>query len=164
MPVLYILIATFITVFLESFFTALCGFKLFYLVTLIFFRKIDWKYIFSFVVISSLILDVVSHYILGTNLLIIIIPLIVMFGISFLIPIENSFPGYVVKFLSFVIYYLLSYLVPNLLLEGIFQTVSWTILGEIILKSIISVGLCFLFDLVWNGIRNKEKSTKLRLK
>lgn len=161
---LYILIASFLTIFLESFFTAFCGFKMIYLFTLAGFKKVDWKYLLIFTVVTSLILDVVYHYILGTNLLLICIPLLIMWGTSFLVPLENSFPSYIVKFVTFLIFYFASYWIPNLLLEGIWKYITWGVIGGIAVKSIISVLICFAFDVIWLGIRSKQENTKLKLK
>ena len=163
MAFLYIIISSLAVIFLESFLIALCNFRIFFLVVLLLFKKINWKYILIFAILTSLILDVVYHYILGTNLLILAIPLLVMLGISLLIPIDNTLPGYVVKLFCIILYYFLVYWIPNLLIMGNFQTITFGIIVGIVLKSIFSLGICVVFDILWGKLRKKETLTKLRL-
>lgn len=163
MQILYVLLTSLLVVFLESFLVALGNFRLLYLLTISLFNKINWRYLLVFSVATSLVLDVVYHYVLGTNLLLISISLILMLGISLIIPLEYSLPGYVVKFICILIYYISIALIPNLILVGQLGSLTGTMVIGMLIKSVISIVFCVLFDLVWSRLRGREEGTKLRL-
>lgn len=163
MQILYVLLTSLLVVFLESFLVALGNFRLLYLLTISLFNKINWRYLLIFSVATSLVLDVVYHYVLGTNLLLISISLILMLGISLIIPLEYSLPGYVVKFICILIYYISIALIPNLILVGQLGSLTGTMVIGMLIKSVISIVFCVLFDLVWSRLRGREEGTKLRL-
>ncbi len=164
MGILYTLIAIFGVVFLESFLVALCDLRILFLVSVVAFKKINWRYLCIAIAISSIVLDVVYHYVLGTNLILIAIPMLLLLLFSLFVPLGQSLPGYAVKLGIFVFYNVLLVTVPNFLLEGVFGQLSWAILLGILVKSCVSVLLCFVADLVWDRFRKKEDGTKLRLK
>jgi len=162
MPILYVLLTCFLTIFLEGFFVALGSFRLFFLLNISLFGKINWKYLLTFSLISSLILDVMYHYVLGTNLLLVAIPLLLMLGISLLVPLEYNLPGYSVRFVCIFVYYLLLSFVPELILTGNWVTITGLMIGGMVLKTAISIICCLAFDLIWSRLRKKEEGTKLR--
>jgi hypothetical protein len=162
MPILYVLLISFLAIFLEGFFVALGSFRLFFLLNISLFNKINWKYLLTFSLISSLILDVIYHYVLGTNLLLVAIPLLLMLGISLLVPLEYNLPGYSVRFVCIFVYYLLLSFVPELLLTGNWVTITGLMIGGMVLKTAISIICCLAFDLIWSRLRKKEEGTKLR--
>lgn len=164
MPFIYVLIGGLLTLFLESFFVALCNFRIFYMIVLVLFKRIDWRYLLIFTFLTSLVSDVVYHYVFGTSLLTITLPLLLIWGTSFLIPIDNTLPGYVVKFVSFVLYYFLQYVIPSLFSTGVFAHISLVAWAFILLKSVISLGVCIIVDIVTKRIRKKEESGKLILR
>jgi len=163
MAYIYILIGTLLVIFLESFFVALCNFRIFYLVILLLFKRINWKYLLIFVFLTSIISDVVYHYVFGATLLITMIPLLLVIGGSFLISVNNMLPGYVIKFLSIILYYLLLHWVPSLLSNGLFISITLSGVGIIVLKSFITLGICFVFDILMDRVRKREENGKLRL-
>jgi hypothetical protein len=162
MPILYVLLICFLTIFLEGFFVALGSFRIFFLLNISLFNKINWKYLLTFSLISSLILDVICHYVLGTNLLLVAIPLLLMLGISLFVPLEYNLPGYSVRFVCIFVYYLLVAFVPELILTGNWVTITGLMVGGMVLKAVISIAFCVVFDLIWSRLRKKEEGTKLR--
>jgi hypothetical protein len=162
MPILYVLLTSFLTIFLEGFLVALGNFRLFFLLNISLFNKINWKYLLGYSVLSSLILDVIYHYVLGTNLLLVAIPLLLMLGISLVVPLEYNLPGYSVRFVCIFVYYLLVSFVPELILSGDWVSITGIMIGGMVLKAAISVAFCILFDIVWSRLRKKEEGTKLR--
>lgn len=163
MQVLYVLLTSFVVVFLESFFVSFGNFRIFYLLTINLFNKINWKYLLIFSVVTSLILDVIYHYVLGTNLLLVGISLALMLVFSLLIPLGYNLPGYFVKFVCILAYYISAFLIPNLISTGQLVSLTGNIMVGILIKSVISILFCLLFDLLWSRLRSKEDSTKLRL-
>lgn len=162
MPILYVLLTSFLAIFLESFFVALGSFRIFFLLNISLFNKINWKYLLTFSLISSLILDVIYHYVLGTNLLLVAIPLLLMLGISLLVPLEYNLPGYSIRFVCIFVYYLLLSFVPELILTGNWVVITGSMVGGMVLKTSISIICCLVFDLIWSRLRKKEEGTKLR--
>lgn len=162
MEVLYLFFACFISIFLESFLVALGNFRFFFLLNISLFRKVNWKFLLAFSLISSIILDVIYHYVLGTNLLLVVIPLLLMLAISLVIPLDYNLPGYSVKFFCIFVYYLLLAFVPELILTGNWVTITGLMIGGMVLKAAISIIFCVVFDMVWSRLRKKEEGTKLR--
>jgi hypothetical protein len=163
MSILYALITSFLVITVEGFLVAMGNLRFFYLLNISLFGKVNWKFLLTFSLIGSLILDVVYHYVLGTNLLLVAISLLLMLGISFLIPLENNLPGYSVKFICIFIYYLSVALVPELILTGKWVDITGLMIGGMVLKAAISVLFCVVFDIVWSKLRKKEEGTKIRL-
>jgi hypothetical protein len=153
---------TFVTVALEGFLVALGNLRFFYILNLSFFGKVNWKFLLTFSIVGSLILDVIYHYVLGTNLLLVAISLLLLLGISLLIPLENNLPGYCVKFVCIFLYYLSVSVIPEFILTGQWNNISGLMLGGMVLKAVISVIFCVVFDIVWNRLRKGEEGTKLR--
>jgi len=162
MELLYVLLTCFLAIFLESFFVALGNLRFVFLLNMSLFNKINWKYLLIFSVLSSVILDVIYHYVLGTNLLLVAISLLLMLGVSLLVPLEYNLPGYSVKFVCIFIYYLLLAFVPTLISTGNWVTITGPMIGGMVLKALISIAFCIIFDLVWSRLRKREEGTKLR--
>lgn len=162
MEVLYLILTCLGVIFFESFLVALGSMRFFFLLNISLFNKINWKYLLTFSVITSVILDVIFHYILGTNLLLVAIPLLLMLGVSLFVPLEYNLPGYSVKFVCIFVYYLLLAFVPELILTGNWTAITGLMIGGMVLKAAISMIFCVAFDLVWSRLRKKEEGTKLR--
>lgn len=163
MDILYVFLISFFTIFLESFLVALGNFRISFLLVLCFFNKINWKYLLLILSITSLILDVIYHYTLGTNLLLVSLSLFVFLGFSLIVPPGVSIPGYVVKFVCIFLYYTFVLILPNLILTGTWTNITIPLVGGILVKSLVSLVFCVIFDLVWGRIRQKNESNKLRL-
>lgn len=163
MTILYTLLAIIGVVFFENLFVALCNFRILFLISLITFKKVDWRYLCVFVAVTSIILDVIYHYTFGTNLIIIAIPYLILLATSLFVPFGKTLPSYVVKFFAFIIYYILLTIVPNFFTEGVFAQLSWGILLSILIKSVVAILVCFITDLVWDRFRGKDSGSKLRL-
>lgn len=152
-----------LTVFLDSFLVALAGFRILPVIVITMYNKANWKYIAVFALLSSLLLDVVYHYVFGTNLLILVLILFLGRVIAIFVPWGNNLGSYVLKYFGFILYYILLALIPSLISSGSWGILSWGIVGGALLKSLFSIGSCFLFDIVLSSIRSKDNSTKLKL-
>lgn len=153
-----------LTVFLDSFFVALAGFRIFPIIVIALYGKIHWKYIVVFSVLVSIALDVVFHFVMGTNLLILVIILFLGRVASVFVPWGSNLGSYSLKYIGFVLYYVLLAVVPSLISNGTWGLLQWTVVGGAFLKSLFATGFCFVFDVIWGGIRSKGLSTKLKLK
>lgn len=162
MPILYALLTCFFAIFLEGFLVALGSFRFFFLLNMALFNKINWKYLLILVVLGSVVLDVIYHYVLGTNLLITGISLLLMLGISLLVPLEYNLPGYSVKFFCIFIYYLLFAFAPELISTGNWANISGLMVGGMVFKALISIAFCVVFDLIWSRLRKRDEGMKLR--
>jgi len=152
-----------LTVFLDSFFVALAGFRILPVIAITMYNKVNWKYLVVFSLLSSLLLDVVYHYVLGTNLLILVIILFLGRIIAIFVPWGSNLGSYALKYLSFILYYILLALIPSLISSGTWGILSWGVVGGALLKSIFAVGFCLLFDVLLSRVRSKDNSTKLKL-
>lgn len=164
MAIIYTLIAIFSGIFLESFFVAFGGFRIIFLTTLIAFRKVNWKYLLTFLVVTSLIMDVVMHYPLGINLLVICIPLGILALLTIFIPIDHILIENIVKFVLFVIYYFLIAILPSLFLNGAFDRITWAIVFFVIIKAVISSFICLGVEVFLRRLRKRENSSQIKFK
>lgn len=162
MTVITILISL-LTIFLDSFFVALASFRILPIAVISMYGKCNWKHLLVFIFLTSLALDVVYHYVLGTNLLILVIILFLGRVISLLVPWGYNLGSYVLKYFGFVLYYVLLASLPSLISDGTLGLLSWGVVGGAFLKSIISLAICLGIDAVWGRIRSKGNSNKLRL-
>lgn len=162
MPILYVLLTCFLTIFLEGFLVALGNLRFFFLLNIALFNKINWKYLLLFAILGSVVLDVIYHYVLGTNLLITGLSLLLMLAISLLVPLNYNLPGYSVKFFCIFIYYLLLAFVPELISTGNWVSITGLMVGGMVLKALASIAFCVVFDMVWSRLRKRDEGTKLR--
>lgn len=152
-----------LTVFLDSFFVALAGFRILPVIVITMYNRVNWKYIAIFSLLSSLLLDVVYHYVLGTNLLILVLILFLGRIIAIFVPWGNNIGSYALKYLGFILYYILLALIPTLISNGTWGILSWSVAGGSLLKSLLAIGFCFVFDIVLSRVRSKDSTTKLKL-
>lgn len=154
-----------LTIFSDSFFVALAGIRIFPVLVIALYNKVNWRYLTVFVLLVSLALDVIFHYVLGTNLLILAIILFLGRITSIFVPWENNLGGYGLKYIGFVLYHILLAAVPSVILNGSWGILSWSVVGGALLRSLLAVGFCVAFDLIWSRIRSREDSSnKLKLK
>ncbi len=111
----------------------------------------------------SIALDVVYHYVLGTNLLILAIMLFLGRVVSLLIPWGYNLGSYILKYAGFILYYVLLSIIPSLISTGVLGLISWGNIGGAFLKGIFSLVICLGIDLVWGRIRSKGDSNKFKL-
>lgn len=164
MVVAVTILLSLVTIFLDSFFVALAGFRIFPVLNFILYDKIKWKYLLLFLVLVSFVLDVIYHYVLGTNLFVLAIILLAGRAISLFAPLGYNLVGYIVKCIFFFLYYVLLALIPSLISQGVWGELTWALVGGYLLKSLFSLGLCLVFDILWNRLRQRDDSTKLKLR
>lgn len=152
-----------LTIFLDSFFVALANFRILPIITIALYGKINWKYLLITISLVSIALDVVYHYVLGTNLLILAIILFLGRVVSLLIPWGYNLGSYILKYVGFTLYYVLLAIIPSLISTGTLGLISWGNIGGAFLKGIFSLAICLGIDMVWGRIRSKGNSNKLKL-
>ena len=150
--------------FLETFLSALGGLSIVSILMLFVFKKLDWKLILIFGSLLSISLDVVNHYVLGTSILLFGIALLIYYLFTLIFPEQNNILGLLPYFVSFVFYYLLKILLPHLLLYGSIGAFQGSDIFGILIKSVISSALIFLFSILYNTFRGDKRSSKLVLK
>ena len=158
------ILLSFVTISLDSFFVALAGFRIFPVLTFAMYDKIKWKYLLLFLVLVSFVLDVIYHYVLGTNLFVVVIILLIGRVVSLFAPLGYNLVGYTTKYLLFFLYYILLALIPSLISQGVWGELTWVGVLGYLLKSLFSLGFCLIFDLLWNRLRRRDDSKKLKLR
>lgn len=162
--IVYAIVGIFVLIFLDGMFTSLFGFKAIFFVLLFLYRKLDWKILLSFSVFVFLISDVMSHYILGTNFIIGLLSLIFFASLSLLFSTERGFFSYVLIVLTFLVYYVLLWILPNLFLASTLDPITWEIIGIFVIKAVFSSLLMAIMNVVSGRFRDRGNSSKLRLK
>lgn len=161
---LYIIIGIIATTFFEGFLFGAFGIRIFLVVILLLAGRLNIKLLSLILIIYSLISDVIFHYPLGTDILLVGIPMILLFGCSFFFNINDGVVGYSIKFLSIVLYLFLIRLLPPLLLNGNFGILAWDIALITVVKAfVLTVGL-YLLDLLLSFTRGKENNIKISKK
>lgn len=164
LKILYIAVGLFLLIFLESFFSSVFAFKIIFLVFLFAYKKVDWKELFAVTSVMSLVMDVVMHYKLGTNLLLFVIPLGLFSLFTLFSSVEDGIGAYIVRFFSIFLYYILSLLLPPLLLIGALGDINGRSVLYSFIASLISVLLLFLINYMIGGIRKRGSQSQIRLK
>ena len=164
LEVLYIIIGIIRAIFLEGFLFSAFGIRIFLLLILLLVGRLNIKLLSLILIIYALISDVISHYPLGTDILLVGIPLIFLFSCSFLFNINEGIVGYGIKYVSIAIYLLLIPVLPSFLLNGSFGILTWEIVLMIGIKALILTVALYLLDLLLSFTRGKENNIKISKK
>lgn len=162
--ILFYILIFIMTFFLETFFSVFGGFGIVVAFLLFFYKKVDWKIIFVITFIFSLCLDVVGHYVLGTSLLIFGIVLLFYYLLVIIFPEQDNLLGLLPFFMSFVVYYLMKFLLPTFLLFGSFGSIQGRDLWGVLFRSLLSAGLIFLFGILYDLFRGNKVNSGIVLK
>jgi hypothetical protein len=157
----YIIIGIFVLLVLESFLVPFIGLRIFYLLVIFSQEKVDWKIILAFIIPYSLISDVIGNYPFGTNILIMIIPLAIVILLGIFLNVQDGLIGYVIKLISFILYFVLLIVLPSLLLSGSFGLFSWGVFGACVVKGLISIGLLYLLNIFYGKINGEKGGDNL---
>ncbi len=162
LKIVYIIIGTFVLIFLDGLFSALIGLKLIFILLLLLYKKVDWRILFSVMFLLFLITDVVYHYALGTSFLIALIALIFYSITSTFVSTTGIF-SWLVKLVTFFIYYILLSTVPSLFLTQKFSNITLDTLLYSLLISAISVVITTSLQQLVSRVRD-ESGGKSKIK
>ena len=161
---LYIIIGIIGAIFLEGFLFSAFGIRIFLLLILLLVGRLNIKLLSLILIIYALISDVIFHYPLGTDILLVGIPLIFLFSCSFLFNISEGIVGYGIKYISIAIYLLLIPVLPPFLLSGSFGILTWETVLMIGIKALVLTVALYLLDLLLSFTRGKENNIKISKK
>lgn len=164
LKILYVIIGIISTVFLEGFLFNAFGVRISFILMLLLLGRLDTKWTMAILVIYAIISDVVFHYPLGTDILLIGIPSLLLFLSSFLFSINKGLVGYVIKFIVIVFYFILISILPPFLLNGSFGILTWHIILMIGIKSLLLVLMVYVIEVLLNFTRGKESNIKISKK
>ncbi|MGI5897651.1 MAG: hypothetical protein ACOX6Q_00610 [Candidatus Dojkabacteria bacterium] len=164
LEIIYILIGIFVVTFLEGFLSSLIGLRITFIILLLLYKKIDWRILFLIMFFLFLISDITSHYILGTNLLIALVSLVFFAILCIFVTTETGVFSWLVKFLTFFLYYILLATVPTLFISQKFSNITVNTLTHSLLISLISVLLTTLLQRMIGKIRDESgERSKIKL-
>lgn len=158
------ILGLFSLVYLESLFLALIGIKLSLIIFFFLFRKVDAKIFFVISLIAFLVLDVVYKLPLGSNVLIISIPLFLYLLISMFVSLDFGFVAFLVKTVIFWAYYIILLTLPNFFVVGRLGTLTWDEVLRALLRAFLTVLGVFILDYILAGFRKRGNSSQIRLK
>jgi hypothetical protein len=162
--ILLIILGIIFIVFIESFFGAIFNFKIVIILFFFLFKKVDWKILFALSFVILLVLDVVNRFPLGTNVLIISIPLAVLMLSSLFFSIEYGPSAFFLRILTFLIYYVLYIVAPNFFLSAKFGYITINEFLYSLLKAVFSTFLLILLEYILAEFRDRGNATQIRLK
>lgn len=158
------ILGVFILLFVESLLGAFLGFKLFFVIYMFLFGRVGWKKLFLLSLTIFLIFDVVYAFPLGTMLLTAVLPAIFLYATSQFFSLDSTITAFLLRFVTFFIYYISFSILPSLLVSGEFGYFEAKDIGVVIVKSLASAGLVFLFEYISSDIRNRGNTSQIRLK
>jgi|GEM_PF-988471 len=159
------IVGLFLAVFLEVLFLTLLNFRMMLLFFFLARKRVDWKLLLVVTTIMSLILDVVLHYRLGTNLLLFTVSTGILFLLSFIFSVdEDGIPMYVSTFIASLGFYLVNQLLPSLFTTGTAGFLDAKIFFVLVLKAIVTTGLVWLGEVLVSRFRDRGNSKQIRLK
>lgn len=160
--VIFGILSLFLVPFLEGFFVSLFGFRLLFLLSVFFFKKVDWRILLPFVFVISLVCDVLYHYPLGFNSIFIGIFLFFIWLTGLFFHSEFSLSNYAGKFLVFFLYLICFVLFSSFVSTGYWGNIDWQVAGLSVVKAGICTLACFLSDIVWSRFRSGDDKMKIR--
>ena len=159
------IVGLFLATFLEILFLTLLNFRIILPFFFLARKRVDWKILLLITTVISLILDVVLHYRLGTNLLLFTVSTGILFLLSFIFSVdEDGIPMYVSTFIASLGFYLVNQLLPSLLTTGATGFLDTKIFFLLVLKAIVTAGLVWLGEMLVSRFRDRGNSKQIRLK
>lgn len=161
---IYIIVVLFFLSSVESFFSALFGFKVAFFLILLLQNRLDRKLLLVISFLFFLILDVMNHWVLGSNFLMALIPLILHYILSLFLSTNSGFFYYIFKLVALFVYYILIIVVPPFLLNRVFGTLSFNEFISISIKVFISTILLVILEGWLDGFRDRGRGSEIKIK
>ena len=164
LKILYIIIGIIGAVFLEGFLFNAFGVRIFFVLILLLLGRFNIKWVMATLIIYSLISDVVFHYPLGTDILLVGIPLLLLFASSFIFNTNEGVVGYGIKFIAIALYFVLILVLPSLFLDGNLGILTGHMLLIVSIKSVVLTIALYIMEVILSLTRGNEKNIKISKK
>ena len=158
------ILASFALVLFENFSLILFNFNFSFLLFLLLRRRVDPKMLLPLLLVVSVILDVVLHNRLGTNLLFLFIPSLIFYLLSFITSVEEGFSMYIATFLASFSFFLSKCLLTTVLLSNTLGFCDWRGIVAILFKSFVMAFFVWVGELVIEKFRKRGNSNQIRIK
>ncbi len=158
------ILGLFALVYFESLLFVLIGIKLSLIIFFFLFRKVDSKILFFISFLAFLIFDVIYKFPLGSNILVLAIPLLMYMLISMFISLDFGLVAFLVKTVIFWVYYIILATLPNLFVVGKLGALTWDEVLRAFLRGFLTAIGVFILDYILTGFRKRGKSSQIRLK
>ena len=158
------ILGLFALVYFESLIFALIGIKLPLIIFFFLFRKVDSKFLFVISFLAFLIFDVVYKFPLGSNILVLAIPLLMYVLISMFISLDFGLIAFLVKTVIFWVYYIILLILPNLFVVGKVGALTGDEVLRALLRAFLTTVSVFILDYILTSFRKRGKSSQIRLK
>jgi|GEM_PF-2170957 len=163
LKLIYTITGVFLFTFLESLFSSLLGINVAFILFLFLYKKVDWRVLFSLMFIVCLIADVTSHYMLGTNFLTAMLALIFFSVLSIFFSTEAGILSWIVRMFAFFVYYSLLFVLPSFFLNRTFAPITVDVLKISLFRSIISLVIIILCEIVAGRFRKEGDKSNIKL-
>lgn len=160
---LLLIISVFLLMLIESFFLRALSFSIFVILVVSLYKRIGDIWLFLFISIMGIALDTVFHMSLGLHMIVLGVLLLVL-DISWIVIPRSSNSGYVSLFLFVLAYYLLIPTANSLIQDSTFPEILPNILLWILVKSVVSVGICIVVDRLFISLRDSSEGSSIRLR
>ncbi len=163
LKLIYTITGVFLFTFLESLFSSLLGINIAFILFLFLYKKVDWRVLFSLMFVVCLIIDVTSHYMLGTNFLVAMLALIFFSVLSIFFSTEVGILSWIVRMFAFFVYYSLLFVLPSFFLNRTFAPITVDVLKISLFRSIISLVIIILCEIVAGRFRKEGDKSNIKL-
>ena len=164
LQIIGIFLGSFILIFFENILLSLFNFNFFIVLFLLFSKRISIKLFLPVTILISVILDVVLHNILGTTLLLLLLPSILLYILSFFSQIEEGLSLYITSFLAALLFYISKCLLTPFLLTNTWGYCDGKTFAGIVFKALMTTAFIWLGELLIAKFRDGGNSNQIRLK
>lgn len=162
--ILLIITTVFLLVFLEGLLTAFASFSILIVFFLFLFGKVDWKHLLITLIVLSIIFDIVSKFVLGTTMFVLLVPFSLYTLLSLFFSPDMGISSIVMKLAFFLLYFVLRDVLPNVFLTGKLGVFT---LGDIVpslLRALVALLLFYAFQKILTSFRDRGNTSQIRLK
>jgi hypothetical protein len=146
------------TLFLESTTLVLFNFSVFIVLALSLINRIDSRKWLITISLFTILLDIITHRSIGVTLLILCISCILLNFLFLVIPKAHDILSLLPYFISILVFYILITLFSPLISQGVIGHFDLDILFAIIIKSLISTLLIYIFNTLFTKFRGSKDS------
>ncbi len=147
------ILGIFLTLTLESFSIVLLNTSLVVIILLILSQTLDWKRWIVVATVICIFVDIVLHRTLGFTLLSVSLSTTVLYLLFTIMPQKEVLLSHLPYFVSILIYYILIVVFSSFVQDGVLGQLTWSILGNIVIKSVLSTLVIFGINLLIDRFR-----------
>lgn len=154
---LFTILGIFILISFESFFVTLASFSILIIVIFFLLDKWDWKKWILFVILTTILIDVTLHRMIGVTIFAVAISSLILYLMFLIMPKKEVLLSYLPYFIAILIYYLLVRLVGPFVQDRVWGVITWNMVIGDLVKSLLSTVMIFIINVIFDNFRGNEQ-------